>query len=190
MQDPSYNIADSAGEPRRAWVLRFCSVSVFTTKTSGVQHEIQDVYRRLCGLLQLSPRFPFLPFFCSFFPSRLRLRTVMPSSPRLGTEYSIGLDASIIARSIDDANYASCDRVKPWGAHVSWKLDYGRFLLAGPFRMLAIIETGPADNHNGWRITTLALLSRTEISPARPEPYVRILWRLGNSRAPSSATGP
>lgn len=62
LRNPLYNIAVDAGFPR-AWVFGFCSVSVFTTKTSGVQHEIQDVFAVFVGHFNLAhwPLFPF-PF--------------------------------------------------------------------------------------------------------------------------------
>lgn len=46
----------------RTWVSGSCPVSVFATKTPGVQHGIQDVFAVFCGPLQPCPRVSFFGF--------------------------------------------------------------------------------------------------------------------------------
>lgn len=81
----------------RAWVFGFCSVSVFTTKTSGVQHEIQDVFAVFVGHFNLA-HWPLFLFPFLYFPFPF---TLHPLNPMLGIALAVVQPLTAKANVVD-----------------------------------------------------------------------------------------
>ncbi|KAI1207392.1 uncharacterized protein F4807DRAFT_434424 [Annulohypoxylon truncatum] len=97
----------------------FCSVSVFTTKTSGVQHEIQDVFTVLCGPLQLGPQ---PSFFCLSPETLLSSITLSPFSC-----LTVGFEPTV-ARRLNSVE-AEVQRRNQWPLTRPYGLGWGAGLI-------------------------------------------------------------